>query len=77
MRVDAVDIVVADLSDVIRSKRAAGRPKDLRVAPVSHIVVEAKEFPGARSEAGCLSRHPQVVAYVKAQVSSPARHRVC
>ncbi len=34
MRVDAVDVMVADLSDVIRSKEAAGRPKDLRVLPI-------------------------------------------
>jgi hypothetical protein len=34
MRVDAVDVVVADLSDVIRSKEAAGRPKDLQVLPI-------------------------------------------
>jgi hypothetical protein len=33
MRVDAVDVMVADLSDVIRSKEAAGRPKDLQVLP--------------------------------------------
>lgn len=34
MRVDAVDVLVADLSDVIRSKEAAGRPKDLQVLPI-------------------------------------------
>jgi len=34
MRVDAVDVMVADLSDVIRSKEAAGRPKDLKVLPI-------------------------------------------
>lgn len=33
MRVDGVEVVVADLSDVIRSKEAAGRPKDLQVLP--------------------------------------------
>jgi len=31
--VDGVDVYVADLADVIRSKEAAGRPKDLRVLP--------------------------------------------
>ncbi len=31
--VDNVEVVVADLSDVIRSKEAAGRPKDLQVLP--------------------------------------------
>ncbi len=34
VRVDAVDVMVADLSDVIRSKEAAGRPKDLQVLPI-------------------------------------------
>jgi hypothetical protein len=34
MRVDAVDVMVADLSDIIRSKEAAGRPKDLQVLPI-------------------------------------------
>jgi hypothetical protein len=34
MRVDSVDVVVADLSDVIRSKEAAGRPKDLQILPI-------------------------------------------
>jgi hypothetical protein len=33
MRVDNVDVMVADLRDVIRSKEAAGRPKDLQVLP--------------------------------------------
>lgn len=31
--VDSVDVVIADLSDVIRSKEAAGRPKDIQVLP--------------------------------------------
>ena len=34
MRVDTIDVMVADLSDVIRSKEAAGRPKDLQVLPI-------------------------------------------
>jgi hypothetical protein len=34
LRVGDVDVVVADLADVIRSKEAAGRPKDLRVLPL-------------------------------------------
>ena len=34
MRVDDVDVMVADLSDVVRSKEAAGRPKDLQVLPI-------------------------------------------
>jgi hypothetical protein len=32
--VDDVEVVIADLNDVIRSKEAAGRPKDLRVLPL-------------------------------------------
>lgn len=31
--VDGVEILVADLDDVIRSKELAGRPKDIRVLP--------------------------------------------
>lgn len=31
--VDGVELLVADLDDVIRSKELAGRPKDLRVLP--------------------------------------------
>jgi hypothetical protein len=34
MRVDSVDVMIADLSDVIRSKETAGRPKDLQVLPI-------------------------------------------
>lgn len=34
VRVAGIEVVVADLDDVIRSKEAAGRPKDLRVLPV-------------------------------------------
>jgi hypothetical protein len=33
VRVEDVEVNVADLADVIRSKEAAGRPKDLRVLP--------------------------------------------
>jgi hypothetical protein len=33
VRVGDVEVDVADLADVIRSKEAAGRPKDLRVLP--------------------------------------------
>ncbi len=32
--VDGVELLVADLDDVIRSKELAGRPKDIRVLPV-------------------------------------------
>jgi hypothetical protein len=34
LRVDNVEVVVADLGDVIRSKETAGRPKDPRVLPI-------------------------------------------
>ena len=34
VRVGDVEVVVADLADVIRSKEYAGRPKDLRVLPL-------------------------------------------
>jgi hypothetical protein len=34
MRVENVEVMVADLRDVIRSKEAAGRPKDLQVLPI-------------------------------------------
>jgi hypothetical protein len=33
VRVEDVEVSVADLADVIRSKEAAGRPKDLQVLP--------------------------------------------
>jgi hypothetical protein len=33
VRVGTVEVLVADLADVIRSKEAAGRPKDLQVLP--------------------------------------------
>jgi len=34
LRVGEVEVIVADLADVIRSKETAGRPKDLRVLPL-------------------------------------------
>lgn len=34
VKVDGVEVMVADLSDVIRSKEAAGRPKDVQVLPI-------------------------------------------
>ena len=34
LRVGETEVVVADLADVIRSKEAAGRPKDLRALPL-------------------------------------------
>ncbi len=45
LRVGEVDVVVADLADVIRSKESAGRPKDLRVLPLlyRHICARRAE----------------------------------
>lgn len=37
MRVEDTEVLVADLADVIRSKEAAGRPKDLRVLPTLYL----------------------------------------
>jgi hypothetical protein len=34
LTVEGIEVTVADLSDVIRSKEAAGRPKDLQVLPL-------------------------------------------
>ena len=45
LRVADVDVVVADLADVIRSKESAGRPKDLQVLPAlyRHLTARAAE----------------------------------
>jgi hypothetical protein len=45
LRVEEVEVVVADLADVIRSKESAGRPKDLRVLPLlyRHLSVRRAE----------------------------------
>lgn len=40
MSVDGVEVLVADLGDVIRSKEAAGRPKDVRVLPTLYRHLE-------------------------------------
>jgi hypothetical protein len=45
MRVGEVEVVVADLADVIRSKESAGRPKDLRVLPLLY-----RHLSGRRAE---------------------------
>jgi uncharacterized protein (DUF58 family) len=42
LRVGDVDVVVADLADVIRSKESAGRPKDLRVLPALYRYQSAR-----------------------------------
>jgi hypothetical protein len=49
VRVADVEVRVADLADVIRSKEAAGRPKDLRILPALyrhlHKYREGRPFP--------------------------------
>lgn len=52
MSVDGVEILVADIADVIRSKEAAGRPKDLRVLPLlyRHLEQLSSEEAGSRSD---------------------------
>lgn len=42
LRVGDVEVVVADLADVIRSKEWAGRPKDLRVLPALYRYQSAR-----------------------------------
>ena len=42
LRVGEVEVVVADLADVIRSKESAGRPKDLRVLPLLYRHLAAR-----------------------------------
>lgn len=43
--VDDVEVDVADLADVIRSKESAGRPKDLRVLPMRYRHQSARSEP--------------------------------
>jgi hypothetical protein len=45
LRVGQVEVVVADLADVIRSKESAGRPKDLQVLPLLY-----RHLAGRRAE---------------------------
>jgi hypothetical protein len=51
VRVAGTEVMVADLADVIRSKEAAGRPKDLQVLPLlySH---QATRSPSAKPSRG-------------------------
>ncbi|HEY2552017.1 MAG TPA: hypothetical protein VGI64_15730 [Streptosporangiaceae bacterium] len=42
LRVADVEVVVADLADLIRSKEAAGRPKDLQVLPLLYRHLTAR-----------------------------------
>jgi hypothetical protein len=44
VRVESVNVMVADIEDVIRSKETAGRPKDIQVLPILYrFVRERKE----------------------------------
>jgi hypothetical protein len=43
LRVGEVEVLVADLADVIRSKESAGRPKDLRVLPLLYRHLSARQ----------------------------------
>ncbi len=43
VRVESVDVMVADVEDIIRSKEVAGRPKDLRVLPTLYRFVRDKK----------------------------------
>jgi len=45
LRVADVEVRVADLADVIRSKEAAGRPKDLRVLPILYRHLQGRDRP--------------------------------
>jgi len=40
MRIDGIDVLVASLADVVRSKQAAGRPKDERALPILRRLLE-------------------------------------
>ena len=42
MGVETIEVKVADLADVIRSKEAAGRPKDLEVLPALYRFERAR-----------------------------------
>lgn len=48
LRVGDVEVDVADLADVIRSKESAGRPKDLRVLPMLYRHQSARSEPDDR-----------------------------
>ncbi|HEY8672268.1 MAG TPA: hypothetical protein VIM76_00775 [Candidatus Dormibacteraeota bacterium] len=48
MSIEGVEMLVADLADIIRSKEAAGRPKDLRALPVLYRHLEQVQTDGDR-----------------------------
>lgn len=43
VRVEGAEVAVADLADVIRSKEAAGRPKDIRALPLLYRHLAARQ----------------------------------
>ena len=43
IQVESVEVMVADIEDVIRSKEAAGRPKDLQVLPSLYRFVRDRD----------------------------------
>ena len=45
IEIDGVSLLVASLTDIIRSKRAARRPQDLAVLPVLERALEAQSRP--------------------------------
>ena len=49
VRVEGVELLVADLTDVIRSKEAAGRPKDLQALPALYRFEKTRVEPGGPS----------------------------
>jgi hypothetical protein len=48
VRVESVDVMVADVEDVIRSKEAAGRPKDVQVLPILYRFVRERGAPDSK-----------------------------
>lgn len=46
VEVEGVEVDIADLADVIRSKEAAGRPKDLQVLPLLYRHLESRRQGG-------------------------------
>lgn len=45
VRVEGAEVEIADLEDVIRSKEAAGRPKDIRALPLLYRHLATREAP--------------------------------
>jgi hypothetical protein len=60
VRAGEVEVVVADLADVIRSKEFAGRPQDLRVLPLLYRHLSGRRA-GARSRTGMTRSSPRLL----------------